>query len=189
MYRANVEREQAESSAGNVEEFLRSLRMVARVRPIDATSLERSTQLINRSNQFNLTTRRYTAGEVRARAEDPAWVTRTIALGDRFGDNGLISVLLAREEAGALIVDTWVMSCRVLMRGVEDLALNLLLDAARDRGLQTVRGQYLPTPKNGLVREHYRSLGFSPAAGPEGDGWWELAVDATAPRPIPIEVE
>ena len=189
MYRANLERDEAEASAGSVEDFLKSLRMIARIRPIDAASLERATQLINRSNQFNLTTRRYAPGEVRSKADDAAWVTRTITLGDRFGDNGLISVLLAREDDGALVVDTWVMSCRVLKRGVEDLALNCLLEAARERGLAVIRGQYLPTPKNGLVRDHYRNLGFSPIDGEGGGGFWELRVADAAPRPVPIVVE
>ena len=164
--------------------------MVARVRSIDAASLERSTQLINRSNQFNLTTRRYSAAEIMAKAGDPAWVTRTVTLLDRFGDNGLISVILAHVSDGALVVDTWVMSCRVLKRGVEDLMLNRLVAIARERGLPAVRGLYLPTAKNGLVREHYRSLGFSPAGDRDGGEWWELALDAAgAPRPVFIVEE
>ena len=181
MYRANASRDQAEASADNLDDFLQSLRMVARVRPIDAANLERSTQLINRSNQFNLTTRRYAAGEIQAKAQDPAWVTRTIALDDRFGENGLISVLLAEATDGVLRIDTWVMSCRVLKRGVEDLALKILIEAARERGLGVLRGEFLPSAKNGLVRDHYLNLGFSPVGG---DGRWELVVADAAPRPI-----
>ncbi|HKQ97656.1 MAG TPA: HAD-IIIC family phosphatase [Candidatus Polarisedimenticolia bacterium] len=186
MYRANASRDAAEAASGSVDDFLRTLRMVAQVRPVDAQSLERVTQLVNRSNQFNLTTRRYSAGEIQARAADPAWVTRTITLGDRFGDNGLISVLLAQAADGVLVIDTWVMSCRVLKRGVEELALNCLVEAARERGLVAVRGQYLATAKNGLVRDHYRDLGFTP---PDGDaGFWELRVADATPRPVHIVV-
>src|SRR5262249_15732291 len=134
MYRANIAREEAETSATSLDDFLRSLGMIARVRPIDGTSLERSAQLVNRSNQFNLTTRRYSAGEIMAMARNPSWVTRTVSLTDRFGDNGLISVVLARREDDALRIDTWVMSCRVLKRGVEDLLLNQLVGIARERG-------------------------------------------------------
>src|SRR5208283_2645269 len=118
-YRGNAQREEILNGSDNVEEFLQSLEMVARIAPVDDVSLERTAQLINKSNQFNLTTRRRTAAEVMALAADPQWFTCTVSLRDRFGDNGLISVLLAKEEGDALVIDTWLMSCRVLKRGVE----------------------------------------------------------------------
>jgi FkbH-like protein len=151
--------------------------MTARVRPIDATNLERSVQLIHRSNQFNLTTRRRTAAEVLAITADPAWLTLTVSLADRFGDNGLISVLLARTAEEALEIDTWLMSCRVLKRGVERFLLERICREALARGLRTVRGEYLPTSKNALVRRHYADLGFTQIAGSEeGPTRWELAL-------------
>ena len=97
-----------------MEEYLRSLAMTARIGPVTAMSLERTAQLINKSNQFNLTTRRRSAAEVSALAADPQWLTRTVSLTDRFGDNGLIGVLLAKIEGDDLVIDTWLMSCRVL---------------------------------------------------------------------------
>jgi FkbH-like protein len=152
-------------------------------------SLERSAQLINKSNQFNLTTRRRSAADVLAVAGDPAWLTRTVSLQDRFGDNGLISVLLAKIEGDALVVDTWLMSCRVLKRGVEALLHNHLCRWAAARGLKQIRGEYIPTPKNDLVKGHYAALGFAKTAEDEdGHTWWRFFVtDDWKPHPNFIE--
>jgi len=175
FYRANAAREQAAVSSANIDEFLQSLAMTARIGPINPTTLERSAQLIGRSNQFNLTTRRYSPAEVLKLVGSEQWITRTVTLADRFGDNGLISVVLARIEGDALGIDTWLMSCRVLKRGVEDFVLNHLAALARGRGLSVIRGEYIPTAKNGLVREHYSRLGFLQArADADGHTWWEL---------------
>ena len=126
FYKANAERSALGSSAESVEAFLQSLRMTARLSPITPTSVERTAQLVNKSNQFNLTTRRTTPADLLAKSRDPDWVTLTVSLTDRFGDNGLISVVLARRDGDALNIDTWLMSCRVLKRGVENLVLNEL---------------------------------------------------------------
>jgi FkbH-like protein len=135
--------------------------------------------LIQRSNQFNLTTRRRSAAELLALLDDESWITRTISLEDRFGDNGLISVLLARVADGVLEIDTWLMSCRVLKRGVEQFLLNHLYDLAEQRGFQAIRGEYVPAAKNALVRDHYSGLGFT-RIGSETDGRtiWELRVSS-----------
>lgn len=188
-YRGNAQRQQALSGSENLEDYLRSLAMVARVGPIDAGSLERSTQLINKSNQFNVTTRRRSAAEVLAIVEDPAWVTRTASLQDRFGDNGLISVVLAKVEGDALVIDTWLMSCRVLKRGVEALLCNHLCHWATERGLRRIRGRYIPTPKNELVRELFAGLGFAKLSeGGDGHAEWELLLgDGRAPLTVFIE--
>ena len=177
MYRDNAAREVAESSAGSVEKFLRSLQMIARIGPVDESTLERTVQLINRSNQFNLTTRRYSAADVMRVVENKEWITRTVTLADRFGDNGLISVLLAKIESENLVIDTWLMSCRVLKRGVEDFLLNHLYEVALSRQVRAIRGEYIPTAKNDLVREHYAKLGFVQLEAAEnGHTWWELPV-------------
>ena len=176
-YRADAMRREAQTSAADIDGFLASLKMVGRVSPITSVTLERSAQLIQRSNQFNLTTRRHSAAELSGFLADPSWVTCTVSLADRFGDNGLISVLLARVQDTFLEIDTWVMSCRVLKRGVEQLLLNHLCDLALERGLQTIRGQFIPTAKNDLVREHYSVLGFSKtSSGPDGQSKWELSL-------------
>jgi FkbH-like protein len=177
-YRADSKRQALASSAGDIDEFLRSLEMDARIGPVRAINLERAAQLINRSNQFNLTTRRYNNTDVLEMSGSSSWITRMVSLRDRFGDTGLISVLLARIESEAIAIDTWVMSCRVLKRGVERLLLNEVVAAARSRGLNRVLGEYIPTAKNGLVRDHYRSLGFEQiGGGPDGTTQWELRVD------------
>ena len=188
-YRANSEREDALTGSANVEEYLRSLAMVARIGPITPMSLERSAQLINKSNQFNLTTRRRSAAEVSALVADSQWLTRTVSLADRFGDNGLISVLLAKVEGDSLVIDTWLMSCRVLKRGVETLLNNNICRWAAERGLRRICGDYIVTAKNDLVREHYAGLGYAKIAD-EGNGHtrWEMPLAAGwAPQLVSIE--
>jgi FkbH-like protein len=174
-YRTNAQRAEIQASAGGIEDFLRSLNMTAIIRPIQTTTLERSTQLINKSNQFNLTTRRRNAAEIMALTQSPDWVTVTVSLKDRFGDNGLISVLLGHVRQDVLEIDTWLMSCRVLKRGVEIFLLNYLCEAAQSRGLKYIQGEYIPTAKNDLVRNHYGELGFENVeAMPDGRTIWRL---------------
>ncbi len=182
MYQANVERRQAEQASTNVEDFLHSLAMRARIEPIQAGNLERVAQLIARSNQFNLTTRRRSAAELGALTADPNAVTWTVSLADRLGDNGLISVIIAMVSERRLIIDTWIMSCRVLRRGVESLVMNLLVAEATRQGLTEIVGDYIPTPKNGLVAQHYRDLGFALLSqDPDGRSRWSC--------PLPIANE
>ena len=188
-YIANAQRQQTASSAESIDDFLRSLQMVALVGPINPITLERSTQLINKSNQFNLTTIRRSAAEVLAITQDPNWVTLTVTLQDKFGDNGLISVILARVAGDALEIDTWLMSCRVLKRNVEQMVLNRLVEFARKRGLRVIRGRYVPTAKNALVKDHYASLGFTPTGGDDAGQNYELSVEGFQPLKAFIEVK
>jgi FkbH-like protein len=187
-YKANVERRQIASAAGDIQQFLASLDMRGRIGPIGAMELERSVQLIGKSNQFNLTTRRYSAADVQTLMDSADWVTRQVKLSDKFGDNGLISVLLARQQGDALAIDTWLMSCRVLKRGVEQLLLNDVVAAAHARGLARVTGLYLPTAKNTLVKDHYASLGFNLVSDTNGVTSWELDVADWTPLSHHIEV-
>jgi len=174
-YRADEERRSLETSAADLDSFLQSLDMTARIVPVRADNLERAAQLIQRSNQFNLTTRRRSPAELHTLLHDDQWLSWTISLADRFGDNGLISVALARVDGDRLDIDTWLMSCRVLRRGVEQLLLNTIAAAARARGLRALHGTYLPTPKNALVREHYANLGFTCVGnGERGETFWQL---------------
>jgi FkbH-like protein len=190
MYHANSLRQQAQSTVANIDEFLASLEMKARVEEVTATTLERVAQLIARSNQFNLTTRRHSAADLMAMARSGDWLTRTVSLKDCFGDNGLISVLLARIAGEEMIVDTWLMSCRVLKRGVERFLLNTLCETARERKIQSILGEYIPTKKNGLVRDHYAHLGFETVSSePDGHAWWRLSPSAATPFPTFISRE
>jgi FkbH-like protein len=128
-------------------------------RPVD---VPRISQLINTSNQFNLTTRRRTEAQVQAILADPAYFGFTVRLADRFGDHGLISIVVGKVEGEETEVDTWLMSCRVLKRQVEELVLNELVRLAALRGCSRIKGVYLPSAKNGMVRGHYAGLGFTP---------------------------
>ena len=151
------------------------------VEPVHELNLERTTQLINKSNQFNLTTRRYTLAEIRKIAGDPDWRTLTFHLQDSLGDNGLISAILLHKQEDTLSVDTWVMSCRVLQRGVERFARNELVELANKEGCAYIDGTYLPTAKNGLVANHYRDLAFEPAGSDGGQTFWRLRVARNVP--------
>lgn len=177
LYRANAERQSSMSASTSIDDFLATLEMKALVGPIAEANMQRSAQLIGRTNQFNLTTRRHPPATVQSIAADSDWVTRTVRLTDRFGDNGLISVLLAKKMDGVLDIDTWLMSCRVLRRGVENMLMNDLHALARSEGLGVIRGEYIPTAKNGIVSDHYETLGFALADSREGGHTvWELAV-------------
>ncbi len=190
-YRANAQRAQIASNVGDLDEFLRSLEMRGWVGPVGPMEMDRTVQLIGKSNQFNLTTRRHSAGDVQRMVESDDWITRVVKLEDRFGDNGLISVLLARAEGEALVIDTWLMSCRVLKRGVEHFLLNNIAAAARERGLKEVRGEYIPTAKNVLVKNHYAGLGFEQVEADEnGRTLWRLDIgeDWTPPKHFITEV-
>jgi FkbH-like protein len=193
MMQAEAARQAVVASSGaDLDGFLKSLDLVATIAPVDAHNLDRTVQLINRSNQFNVTTHRYSSADLLAKLDDPDWIAVTISLRDRFGDNGLIAVLIMRvdRESGLLDIDTWLMSCRVLKRGVEDASLEHLVAIARAKGLAGLRGTYIPTEKNGLVRDLFASLGFAEqAAGPDGRTIWRLDLDARSdPRPHQINV-
>jgi FkbH-like protein len=176
-YRANARRSEIQASAGGLEDFLQSLDMTASIGPIETTTLERSAQLINKSNQFNLTTRRRSVAEVMALTQSVDWVTVTVSLSDRFGDNGLISVVLGHVQQDSLEIDTWLMSCRVLKRGVEQFLMDHLCEEALVRKLKYIRGEYIPTAKNDLVRNHYPDLGFhNIETRPNGYTLWQLPV-------------
>jgi FkbH-like protein len=139
-------------------------------------NIERATQLINKSNQFNLTTRRYTLAEIRAIAADREWRTLTFSLRDNLGDNGLICVILARKQENTLSIDTWVMSCRVLQRGVEQFVRNELVDLATHEACTGLNGSFLPTAKNSMVADLYPHLGFESAGADNGQTLWRLSV-------------
>ncbi|QJE73382.1 HAD-IIIC family phosphatase [Aerophototrophica crusticola] len=190
QYRANAERKQMAAGSTDMDGFLRDLGMVLEVRRFTPVDLPRITQLINKTNQFNLTTRRYTEPEVQELAADAQVLAYAARLRDRFGDNGIIAIIIGRRiDAGgrpALDLDTWLMSCRVLGRTVEQAMLRVVAEDARVHGIGLLLGTYLPSPKNGMVREHYPRLGFAPD-GDEGEATrWRLDLEAadlpTAPH-------
>jgi FkbH-like protein len=162
MYQSNARRVELKKNFGNLDSYLTSLEMEIEFSPFDPIGRARITQLINKSNQFNLTTRRYTEAEVAVAENDLSAFTMQVRLTDIFGDNGMISVIICRAETpGIWAIDTWLMSCRVLGRKVEDMVLREILMHAREANIETLVGTYRPTEKNALVREHYQKLGFA----------------------------
>lgn len=176
--------------ASDLSTYLRSLDMKAVIRPFEPVSMERITQLTNKTNQFNLTTHRVTRPEMERVAGDAACVTRTLRLRDKFGDHGLVSVFWARVDGDRLLVENWLMSCRVLKRGAEHALFNEVLREARKRGLKTIVGEYRPTDRNALVEQLYPELGFSdPSREEDGSVRWTLDIGSAKPLEIHIEVE
>jgi len=161
MYHRDQLRKELESKSTDYESYLKSLEMVTTIKAFDAESLGRITQLTNKSNQFNLTTRRYTQAELEKIAESKEYLTLYGRLKDKFGDNGIVSVIIAKREEDTYVIDLWLMSCRVLKRNMEFAMFEQLVAEAKKQGVNRLRGIYIPTAKNGMVKEFYRELGFT----------------------------
>ena len=176
-YTANVQRNVSQGKFKDYAEFLDSLEMTAEIAPFAPVYLERITQLINKTNQFNLTTKRYTGADVEAMAKDPACLTLYGRLTDKFGDNGLVSVLIGRIAGHTVEMDIWLMSCRVLKREMEQAMFDALVEQCQARGIRTIAGVYIPSKKNAMVKEFYGELGFTRAADRGDDRQvWEFEV-------------
>jgi len=160
-YRQNAQRKTLGASAANVEDFLASLNMEVELGPVDERNVARVAQLINKTNQFNLTTRRISEAQVRSLVDHPGCYTQCMRLRDQFGDSGLVGVLIAFHEGETLRIDNWLVSCRVLGRRVEEVMIGALLRYARACGFQYVAGEYIPTAKNGQVSDLFDRLGFT----------------------------
>ena len=190
MYQANSQRAQAMQSIGNLEEYLTSLEMRCSIRPFDALGRARISQLTNKSNQFNLTTRRYTEDDIANFEADPAKFTMQVRLEDRFGDNGMISVIIFDAGEEDWLCDTWLMSCRVLGRRVEEASLAHVAAAAKQAGAKRLIGEYLPTAKNVIVVEHFAKLGFTLIEELEDGGTrWSLDLSQYQPPELPMSIE
>lgn len=167
QYRANAARNALQAQATDMNSYLVGLDMRLRWRLFDLIGVKRITQLINKTNQFNLTTRRYNESEVELIIADPDSVGLQFRLVDAFGDNGVIAIVIGRRRNGReLWIDTWLMSCRVLGREIESATLQVIVDAARKLGCETIIGEYGPTAKNTMVNDHYLKLGFKPMSKP-----------------------
>jgi FkbH-like protein len=189
-YKSDAKRAILLEATENIDEFLRSLACVVSFKPFDRTGRERITQLINKSNQFNLTTRRYAQSEIAEFEIDPRYFTLQVRLADRFGDNGMISAVICRKHDQSWEFDTWVMSCRVLGRKVEVAILQEIVRQARIAGATRLIGRFIPTHRNGLVRDHYAKLGFARIQESEdGSSTWvlELANFTATEHPLKIE--
>lgn len=181
QYRVEAQRESIRASSDSLDDFLLKLQLEASVEAITEKNLPRVTQLVNKTNQFNVTTRRYTEAQVRELAADPLGWAGAFQMSDRMGSYGLIGVLCCRPANGGSTweIDTWLMSCRTLGRQMEKFMFDRLLEAASMRRISRIVGVYRPTAKNGLVKELYDQMGFR-RIGESGEGVrYEMDVPAS----------
>jgi FkbH-like protein len=188
QYRAEAERKSLEAAVTDMDSYLSSLAMEATFSEFTMVDAPRLSQLINKSNQFNLTTRRRSEAEVLAVMNDPGFAGYSMRLKDRFGDHGLISIVIGQKVDGAMKIDTWLMSCRVLKRQVEEEVLNELARLAGLRGCRRLEGIYLPTAKNEMVRDFYGRMGFILTSESETKREFELALDSFQPAATKIKI-
>ena len=190
LYHANAERRRAQAAFADYGAYLDSMEMTATIRGFEPLYIQRIAQLTNKSNQFNLTTLRCSEDDIRSMAEDPAWLCLYGKLVDKFGDNGVVTVVAGQAEGDTLHLRLWLMSCRVLKRGMEDAMMDAVVADAASRVLKTIRGYYYPTAKNGMVKNFYAEMGFTQVeADADGNTTWELAVDGYTPRHPHMQIE
>ena len=188
QYRAEAGRKALETTVTDMGAYLESLAMEGTFSEFTAVDAPRLSQLINKSNQFNLTTRRRSEAEVLAVMNDPSFIGCSMRLKDRFGDHGLIAIVIGEKAGDTLKIDTWLMSCRVLKRQVEEAVLGELARLARGRCCQRLEGVYLPTAKNEMVRDFYGRMGFALTAETETRREYELKLAAFQPVPTQIKI-
>lgn len=177
MYRKNIQREQLQSSFVRYEDYLKSLEMKGEIGAFTPVYLSRIAQLTNKSNQFNLTTKRYSQNQISDIADNPLYITLYGKLSDKFGDNGVVSVVIGRIEGDNLHIELWLMSCRVLKRDMEYAMMDELVVKAKRAGIKRIIGYYYPTVKNGMVKDFYLHQGFRKLSEDEnGNTIWEFEI-------------
>ena len=177
MYRANADRKKSLHAFTDYHAYLESLQMKGTILPFDEMSLNRVAQLSNKSNQFNLTTKRYTRDEMEMRAKDENYITLYGKLEDKFGDNGIVSVVIGKRVKEECHIELWIMSCRVLKRDMEYAMLDTLIETCQNKEIKKIRGFYYPTAKNAMVKDFYGKMGFSQVAcDAAGNSEWELEI-------------
>lgn len=186
-YQDNQNREKEQQNYSNYSDYLKSLNMIAEIDEAKEIYLERIHQLINKTNQFNLTTKRYTKSEVEKIYKDPNYILLYGKLKDKFGDNGLISIIIGKQVGDVLEIPLWIMSCRVLKRDMEIAMLNELVDLAKKRGIKKLRGTYIPSKKNSMVKDHYKNLGFKFEKEENNIFTWVLEITDYQPKECMIE--
>lgn len=178
-YLDNQKRTEIMDQFHDYDEYLRSLDMRAEIGPWKEVYLDRIFQLCNKTNQFNLMTHRYTMAEIQAIHDNPSSITLYGKLSDLFGDNGLVSVLFGHCHGAVFSIETWLMSCRVLKRGMELAMLDGLVAQCQARGVKEILGQYRPTEKNAIVADHFEKLGFQLVhRQASGVATWRMLLDS-----------
>jgi FkbH-like protein len=190
-YAENLAREEQKNASGDLNDFLAGLKMTTAYGLVQDLDVTRVSQLINKTNQFNPTTQRYSLDEVTGFCKDPACAVLQFRLIDRFGDNGLVSAMILRPDArhaGVFDIDTWVMSCRVFGRQLEHEAMNIAVETARERGATLLRAKYIPSPKNVVVQDLYERLGFTRIESDQADATvWQLPIESYRPQTTQIK--
>ena len=162
QYQAEAKRQTLMQEFVSIDDYLKNLEMVGEAKPFDELRFSRIAQLTQRSNQFNLRTVRYTEADIEKMASDEKYITLYFTLKDKFGDHGLVSVVILEKKSDkAAFVDTWLMSCRVLKRGMEEYVVNSFVRAAADNNIETIYSEYIETPKNKMVKDIYKVMGFT----------------------------
>jgi FkbH-like protein len=165
LYQIEAERTEIQKKFTNEDDFLKNLKMLSDIQPFNKFNTPRVAQLSQRSNQFNLRTIRYTEGDIERLSSSNDYATFAFTLDDKFGDNGLICVIILHKETKeSLFIDTWFMSCRILKRGMENFVLNTIVSFAEKNKFASIKGEYIPTLKNEMVKDHYSNLGFKKSA-------------------------
>ena len=178
MYKANAQRAALEATFADYGQYLDSLEMTGIIRSFEPVFLDRIAQLTNKSNQFNLTTKRYSRADIEEVADSDEYIDLYGKLIDKFGDNGVVSVVIGHVNKEVLDMDLWIMSCRVLKRDMEFAMMDGLVRRAKDKGLKKIIGYYYPTAKNNMVRDFYDRMGFTKVSeDAEGNTVWEFDLD------------
>lgn len=180
MYQENAKRQKLQSAFVNYEDYLKSLEMKGEIKSFSPLYMSRIAQLTNKSNQFNLTTRRYNQSDIESLSKDPKHITLYGKLGDKFGDNGVVSVVIGRIDGNdndELHMELWLMSCRVLKRDMEFAMMDELVEKAKNAGVKKIFGYYYPTAKNAMVKGFYGTQGFTKVSeDSEGNSVWEFDI-------------
>lgn len=177
MYLANEQRNRMQKNFSDYGDYLRSLEMKAQIGAFDPAYFSRIAQLTNKSNQFNLTTHRYSQSEIEQIAADPQYLTLCGRLEDKFGDNGVVSIVIGRKEKDVLHIELWLMSCRVLKRGMEYAMMDTLVKQCRDYGIRQIYGYFYPTAKNAMVKDFYALQGFEKLEeDADGNAKWSFRI-------------
>ena len=178
MYKANIQRQKQEECFGEYCDYLKSLEMKALIKEFEPIYMSRISQLTNKSNQFNLTTKRYTQAEIEEVSESENHITLYGKLKDKFGDNGLVSVIIGKINGDIFDIELWIMSCRVLKRDMEFAMMDQLVEKCKAKSIKKIKGYYYPTQKNGMVKNFYETQGFSLIEEDgEGNSIWEFDLE------------
>ena len=174
LYQREYERKSHQQSFETIDDYLQNLMMEGRAKAFEPVKYPRIAQLTQRTNQFNLRTVRYTEDDIKRLAEDKGFITLYYTLKDKFGDYGLVSVVILKKTSEKeLFVDTWLMSCRVFKRGMEEFVMNHVVQTAKENGFETISSQYIPTKKNQMVKDIYEAMGFNR----DGENLFHLDLD------------